>query len=252
MSKEQPAPFVTLTALLRRRFPGLVDPDDVVCHGLVLVDGAPASNPRGRVRADASIRLLRDAPLRGTVKLAHALRAFGLRVAGLAALDLGASAGGFTQALLDAGARRVYAVDVGFGQLRGSLRNDIRVVNLERTNLSQLDCELVGAPVDLVTIDLSYLPIADAVPQIDRQLLARKAQLVALVKPTYELRTSRLAARPEQVAQAVAKVQRALVDNGWRFIGQAPSPLPGSNGAVEAFVHAQRQPSHGGRTRPAS
>ena len=86
---------------------------------MVLVNGVPSANPRTRVRADAAIRIHRPRPLRGTIKLAHALTAFGVRAAGAVALDLGAAAGGFTQALLDAGAARVYAVDAGTGQLRG-------------------------------------------------------------------------------------------------------------------------------------
>jgi hypothetical protein len=108
--------------------------------------------------------------LRGTVKLAHALTTFGVCAVGVVALDLGAAAGGFTQALLDAGAACVYAVDAGVGQLRGWLRADPRVVNLERTNLAQLDRHLIGEPVDLVTMDLSYLAVAQAIGQIDRQI----------------------------------------------------------------------------------
>jgi 23S rRNA (cytidine1920-2'-O)/16S rRNA (cytidine1409-2'-O)-methyltransferase len=248
VSKHQRAPFVALTTLLRRRFPDLDDPDDLVRRGLVLVNEAPTWNPRARVRADASVRLLRSTPLRGTVKLSHALRAFGLDVTGLTALDLGAAAGGFTQALLDGGARRVYAVDVGVGQLRGVLRNDPRVVNLERTNLSQLSPRLVPDPVEVVTMDLSYLSIADALLQVNHQLMVPAAELVALVKPTYELHAGTLAAQPENVADAVVGVKHALVETGWQFVGQVPSPIAGANGAVEAFVLAQRPSATPART----
>ncbi len=105
----------------------------------------------------------------------------------MVALDLGAAAGGFTQALLEAGVERVYAVDVGSGQLRGWLRADPRVVNLERTNVADVGPDLVPEAVDLVTIDLSYLALADALPQIDAAILAPAATVIVLVKPTYEL-----------------------------------------------------------------
>jgi 23S rRNA (cytidine1920-2'-O)/16S rRNA (cytidine1409-2'-O)-methyltransferase len=234
--------LVALTALLQHRFPDQHHPDSLVHRGLVLVNGAPVWNPRARVPADASVRLLREAPLRGTIKLAHALRAFGTNVTGLVALDLGAAAGGFTQALVDAGARCVYAVDAGVGQLRGTLRNDARVTNLERTNLSELSRRLVPEVVDIVTMDLSYLTVADALPQIDYRLLAPEARVVVLVKPTFELHAGTLAARSTNVANALLRVTTALGDSGWQFLSRAPSAIPGANGAVEMFVLAQRQP----------
>jgi 23S rRNA (cytidine1920-2'-O)/16S rRNA (cytidine1409-2'-O)-methyltransferase len=231
-------PFVDLVTLIRRRFPGLDDPGRLVKEGAVLVNGVPAASSRTRVRADAAIRIRHPRRLRGTIKLAHALTAFGVSAAGAVALDLGAAAGGFTQALLDAGAARVYAVDAGTGQLRGWLRADPRVINLERTNLARLDRHLIGEPVNLITMDLSYLAVANAIGQIDRLLLAPSVQLIALVKPTFELRAATLADRPEQVAAAVAAAARGLEDHGWRLQGQRPSPIPGSRGAVEILVHA--------------
>jgi 23S rRNA (cytidine1920-2'-O)/16S rRNA (cytidine1409-2'-O)-methyltransferase len=232
------APFVALLSLLQRRFPGLDDPARLIKEGAVLVNGVPAANPRTRVRADAAIRIRRPHLLRGTVKLACALTAFRVRAAGVVALDLGAAAGGFTQALLDGGAARVYAVDAGVGQLRGWLRADPRVISLERTNLAQLDRRLIGEPVDLITMDLSYLAVAAAIGQIDRQLLAPAAQLIALVKPTFELHAAALADQPQQVAAAVDAAARALDDHGWRVLGQQRSPILGSKGAVEVLVHA--------------
>jgi 23S rRNA (cytidine1920-2'-O)/16S rRNA (cytidine1409-2'-O)-methyltransferase len=134
--------------LVRRRFPDIDHPGQLVARGQVLVDGAPVCNLNAFVRADAAIKVLRRKPLRGTVKLAHALGAFGLDVTGRVAVDVGAVDGGFTQALLDAGAERVYSVAAGVGQLRGWLRAHPSVVNLERTNLARLDRHLVPEPVD--------------------------------------------------------------------------------------------------------
>jgi 23S rRNA (cytidine1920-2'-O)/16S rRNA (cytidine1409-2'-O)-methyltransferase len=232
------APFVALLTLLERRFPGLDDPAQLIKEGAVLVNGLPVANLRARVRADAALQIRHPRPLRGTIKLSHALTAFGIRAAGLVALDLGAAAGGFTQALLEAGAARVYAVDVGSGQLRGWLRADPRVINLERTNLARLDRCLIGEPVDLLTMDLSYLAVADAVGQVDRRILAPAAQFIALVKPTFELHSGQLADQPGQVAAATEAASRALADHGWRVLAQEPSPVLGAKGAVEAFVYA--------------
>ena len=171
---------------------------------------------------------------------------------GAVALDLGAAAGGFTQALLDAGAARVYAVDVGSGQLRGHLRADARVVNLERTNISVLTRRRVADLVDVVVMDLSYLAVADALPQLDPGLLSASAQLVVLVKPTYELHAPTLAADPASVARAVSRVQQAMTQHGWSVMDQLPCPVAGSKGAVEVFVHAARATPRFGRPRRAT
>jgi 23S rRNA (cytidine1920-2'-O)/16S rRNA (cytidine1409-2'-O)-methyltransferase len=231
-------PIVALLPLLKRRFPDADDPARLIKEGAVLVNGVPAASPRARVRADATIRIRRPRLLRGTIKLAHALAAFKINAAGAVALDLGAAAGGFTQALLDAGAARVYAVDAGAGQLRGWLRADPRVINLERTNLARLGPHLVSQPADLITMDLSYLAIAAAIGQLDRRILAHAAQLIALVKPTFELHAATLADQPQQVAAAVETAARALESHGWQVLGQEPSPIRGANGAVEILLHA--------------
>jgi 23S rRNA (cytidine1920-2'-O)/16S rRNA (cytidine1409-2'-O)-methyltransferase len=252
VSPRSRAPFIALTTLIRRRFPTVVDASAVIASGRVLVDGAPASNPAARVRADASVRITKHRPLRGTIKLRAALDAFGLDPRGTVALDVGAAAGGFTQALLDAGARRVYALDAGVGQLRGWLRADPRVVNLEGTNLGSLRGwarTMLPEPVDLVTLDLSYLAVADALPQLDRALLAPEAHLVALVKPTYELHSAALAADQARVDQAVGVATHAMRLEGWDVSSTVPSSVRGARGAVEVFVSARlRRPL----ARPAS
>jgi 23S rRNA (cytidine1920-2'-O)/16S rRNA (cytidine1409-2'-O)-methyltransferase len=141
--------------------------------------------------------------------------------------------------LLDAGARRVYAVDAGVGQLRGWLRADPRVVNLEGTNLAALGRDPVPEPVGLVTMDLSYLAVANALPQLDRGLLLPGAHLVALVKPTFELHSAALVADPARVEQAVALVCDALARQGWYVDKTVPSSITGARGAVEVFVSAR-------------
>ncbi len=230
-------PFVALTTLLRSRFPAIADPGRAIARGVVIVDGAFVTNPRARVRADAAVRVVTPKTLRGTQKLRGALESLRVPIAGAVALDIGAAAGGFTAALLEAGARRVYAVDAGSGQLRGWLRADPRVVNCERTNLGALGRHVVPEPVGLVTVDLSYLALVDALPQLRQELLAPTTHLLALVKPTYELRAGALAADPKAVASAVTAVRHAMEGLGWSVAAAVPSVITGSRGAVEVFLH---------------
>ena len=178
-----------------------------------------------------------DKPLHGVEKLGFALSHFGVDVDGRVAFDCGASTGGFTRALLDAGARQVYAVDVGYGQLLGSLRQDDRVVVRERTNIADAR---VDEPVDVVTLDLSYLSLAKALPQL-ALTLSDGADLLALVKPMFELRLGKLpddqdAALPEAVSRATA----AASSCGWTVVATAESPVLGNKGALEGWVHARR------------
>lgn len=157
------------------------------------------------------------------------------------ALDAGAAAGGFVQALLDAGTRRVYAVEAGFGQLLGSLAQDERVVSLERTNVGALDRTLVPDPLDLVSLDVGYLPLASAVPQLEALAFAPGAQLVGLVKPKDELGLGTLPDDAEAaVERAIARAREGIEGAGWRVVATMPSPVTGSRGAVEALVHARR------------
>jgi 23S rRNA (cytidine1920-2'-O)/16S rRNA (cytidine1409-2'-O)-methyltransferase len=224
---------------LARRFPDLEDPELALAAGIVLVDGVPIRNPASLIAPGASVALQRPVALRGEAKLRHALRAFALPVAGRVALDVGAAAGGFTRVLLEAGAARVYAVDAGHGQLLGSLRQDPRVVALERTNLGALSPRLVPDLVDVVTLDLSYLPVARAAPQLEAVRLPPTADLVALVKPQHELG---LGAPPaeERVAEAVEHASAGLAACGWCVVAATRSPVLGSRGAVEWLVHARR------------
>lgn len=177
-------------------------------------------------------------PLRGEAKLRSALDAFGVRVTSRVALDVGSAAGGFVRVLLERGAARVYAVDAGFGQLLGSLRQDPRVVNLEATNVARLDETLIPDAVEVVTVDVSYLSLASAVAQLGRVRKCPGADLVGLVKPMFELRLPG-APRDEATAlRAAEQAARGIDAAGWRIRQGAPSPVRGARGSVEVFLHA--------------
>jgi 23S rRNA (cytidine1920-2'-O)/16S rRNA (cytidine1409-2'-O)-methyltransferase len=240
MSTSSRAKFRNVIDHLARSRPDLPDPEAALIAGHVLIDGRVVTNPRAQVRADASVVIKPPRALRGEDKLRPALDGFAVDVTDRECVDLGASAGGFTRVLLERGARRVFAVDAGHGQLRGDLRNHSRVVNLERTNLADLSAIPTCVPIGAVTMDLSYLSVADAVPQIETLSFAPDADMVALVKPMFELG---LDSPPEDDPSlgraldiAVAGVERLP----WHVVGTMPSPVTGSKGAREWLLHARR------------
>jgi len=211
-----------------------------VMAGDVLVDGQPARRPAAAVAEDAAIELA-AAPRyvsRGGDKLEHALRAFALDVSGLVALDAGASTGGFSDCLLQHGAARVYAVDVGYGQLDYRLRQDPRVVVMERTNIRELT-ELPEAP-DLATIDVSFIGLEKVLPSVVR-LLKPRARIVALVKPQFQARRREVGKGgvvkdPLVHASVLGRIIAWAADQGLRFVGLTASPLLGPAGNKEFFV----------------
>jgi 23S rRNA (cytidine1920-2'-O)/16S rRNA (cytidine1409-2'-O)-methyltransferase len=225
---------------LLRAHPSIGDPDTAIARGAVVVDGRIADNPESLIREGVAIALRLERPLRGETKLKAALAQFSVAVRRRVALDIGAAAGGFTRALLDAGARRVYAVDAGHGQLLGSLRCDARVVNLEATNLGSLDASLVPETIELITLDLSYLSVAAAVPQLDALRIVDAADAVVLVKPQFELALARPPVGGSDLARAVAAASDGLAHAGWSVVESMRSPVTGARGAIEYLVHARR------------
>jgi 23S rRNA (cytidine1920-2'-O)/16S rRNA (cytidine1409-2'-O)-methyltransferase len=221
---------------LARIYPEVTNTEQLIRAGGVLVRGFPATNPATLVEP-GSVALRRDRPLRGEAKLVGALDAFAVDVSGRTALDVGAAAGGFTRVLLRRGAARVYAVDAGHGQLLGSLRADPRVVDLERTNLADVE---IPEPIGFVTIDVSYLALADAAPQLGRLDLEPSAELIALVKPQFELG---LAAPPRTQAELDAALRHASAGFeacGWQIVDSMPSPVLGARGSRELLLVARR------------
>jgi 23S rRNA (cytidine1920-2'-O)/16S rRNA (cytidine1409-2'-O)-methyltransferase len=232
--------FLALVERLRREYPELLDPTESIIAGHVLVDGVVVTNPRALVARHGTIAVTKRRPLQGTLKLRAALTTFEVSPQGCVAMDIGASTGGFTTALLEAGVQRVYAIDAGFGQLLGSLRQDERVVNLERINLGALTKTTVSESVDLVTIDVSYLALADAVPQLEVVSFAPGAILIALVKPMYELGLSRPPTNASVLKEAVSRAASGIELAPWTIRGQMRSPIRGGRGAIEFILYGQR------------
>lgn len=179
---------------------------------------------------------------RGGIKLAHGLDAFGIDPSGLVVLDIGASTGGFTDVALTRGAARVYAVDVGHGQLAWKLRNDPRVVVLEKTNARHLTRVQVPEPIDLVVCDASFIGLETVLPAA--LALARDgARLVALIKPQFEVGPGRVGKGgvvrdPALHREVCERVAAWLTTQRWRVLGLTESPIRGPEGNVEFLVAA--------------
>ncbi|MDH4074749.1 MAG: 16S/23S rRNA (cytidine-2'-O)-methyltransferase [Acidimicrobiia bacterium] len=230
---------VAIVKLLARMDPPVEDPEGALADQRVLVDGAVVTNPASQVLPSARVVVKPPRRPRGAQKLGAALDRFGVAVAGRVGLDLGACTGGFTQALLDRGAARVFAVDVGFGQLLGSLRQDPRVVSLERTNVADVTPGLLGTLPGVVVVDVTKLSLREVVRQLaDHEVPGSGTELVGLVKPLFELGIGELP-EGEELARALRLAEAGLVDAGWEHLGSMESPMRGHRGAVEFFVHAR-------------
>jgi 23S rRNA (cytidine1920-2'-O)/16S rRNA (cytidine1409-2'-O)-methyltransferase len=215
----------------------------LVMAGRVTVDGHPARKPGSKVRSGVKITVDpgRAHVGRGALKLAGALDAFALDVEDRVAVDIGASTGGFTEVLLERGAARVYAVDVGRAQLHERLRADPRVVVCDRTNARHLSPGVVPEACDLATVDVSFISVEKVLPAL-RSVLAPGADLVVLVKPQFEVgrrqvgrggivRDARL---HREVLAGVAEVARRL---GYAVTAASASSITGTEGNREFFLH---------------
>jgi 23S rRNA (cytidine1920-2'-O)/16S rRNA (cytidine1409-2'-O)-methyltransferase len=216
--------------------------------GRVRVNGAVAAKPASPIPPGAVIEAEAAHPWvgRGALKLVGALDLWPVAVEGRTCLDVGASTGGFTEVLLSRGARRVYAVDVGRGQLHPWLAGDARVVSLEGVDARRLDRRLVPEPIELVVCDASFIGLAKVLA-VPLALAEPEADLVALVKPQFEVGPERvgkggLVRDPEARAEAVAAVRSWLEASGWTVRGESPSPIHGADGNAEILLRARKRP----------
>jgi 23S rRNA (cytidine1920-2'-O)/16S rRNA (cytidine1409-2'-O)-methyltransferase len=218
---------------------------DAIRRGTVRVDGRIAAKPGMLVESTAAVDI--DDPAqgfvsRGALKLAHALDHFGLTPEGADCLDIGASTGGFTDVMLKSGARKVHAIDVGYGQLDATLRNDPRVVNREKVNARYLDAKAFGEPIEFVSIDVSFISLKLILPAVATFL---DGELVALIKPQFEVGKGdvgkggivRDAAKRDEAVQSVVAFAREI---GFEVKGVIESPVKGAEGNVEFLMHAAR------------
>ena len=217
----------------------------MIIAGKVQVDGYQVSKAGQRVATNAEIELLDQDERyasRGGFKLASALDSFSMEVIHLVAMDVGASTGGFTDCLLQRGVEKVYAIDVGYGQLAWQLRQDPRVMVLERCNVRYLTTEQVPELVDLAVIDTSFISLTKVIPKV-LEFVKGEGQLLALIKPQFEVGRGQVGKGgvvrdPELHRQVVAKIERFCEGRGMEVRGVKESSLLGPKGNREFFVHA--------------
>ena len=215
----------------------------LILAGQVSVDGQPHTKAGTQIDASADVALIApDHPYvgRGGLKLAHALDTFSIAVDGRDALDIGASTGGFTDVLLQRGATRVIALDVGHGQIDWTLRNNPRVVVIEHFNARHLTPGDLPGPVDIVTIDVSFISLRQILPVVP-PLLRPHADVIALVKPQFEAGRGEIrkgVIRDADVhSRVVDEVAAAAREVGLNSVASTPSPITGAKGNVEFLLH---------------
>jgi 23S rRNA (cytidine1920-2'-O)/16S rRNA (cytidine1409-2'-O)-methyltransferase len=216
----------------------------LIMSGNILVDDFPVDKPGMSVCEASRIASRKpDQPYasRGGLKLEHALRELSIDVAGNVCLDIGASTGGFTDCLLQHGAARVYAVDVGYGQLDWKLRGDSRVTVMERTNIRYVTKEMLPVCFDLIAIDVSFISLAIVVPAV-RPFLAASGRILALVKPQFEVGKGQVGKGgvvrdPALHEQVLENLCRLFEKEGLHCGAALPSPILGPKGNREFLLH---------------
>jgi len=216
----------------------------MIMAGKILINDYPVEKPGSQVHASADIVLRSDdIPYvsRGGIKLESALAEFRIDPTGFVCLDVGASTGGFTDCLLQKGAKSVISVDVGYGQLAWKLRNDPRVLVMERSNIRNLSPDAVPEPVDLVVIDVSFISLKIVVPSI-LKLIRQDAAIIALIKPQFEVGKGMVGKGgvvrdPAQHDAVIRDLSGFFIDQNLSVRSVIPSPIKGPKGNKEFFIH---------------
>lgn len=219
----------------------------LIMSGLVYADGQKADKPGDTFSETAALEVRgKGLPYvsRGGLKLEKAVAEFNLELSGLVCMDIGASTGGFTDCMLQNGASKVYAVDVGYGQLAWGLRNDPRVVNLERTNARYLTAEQVPEKIAFFSVDVSFISLTLILPAL-RPLLADNCRAVCLIKPQFEAGREKVGkkgvVRDKAVhREVIEKILDFSLQNGYSVLGLTFSPVKGPEGNIEYLIYLQR------------
>ncbi len=221
-----------------------------IMAGLIYVDGQRVDKPGTSVSTDAEITVkeaLCPYVSRGGLKLEKALELYGFSLENATAVDIGASTGGFTDCMLQKGAKKVFAIDVGYGQLDWKLRNDPRVVNMEKTNVRYLDTDTVDSDVDFISIDVSFISLKLIFP-VAAELLADDGSLVCLVKPQFEAGRNQVGKKGIVRDASVHKevIENVIgygKDNGLYSHGLTYSPVTGTKGNIEYLLYMKKTPA---------
>lgn len=210
----------------------------------VSVNGVPATKAGQLVDMLSEVELIdkeTDYVSRGGIKLEHALDEFVVSPNGLICMDVGVSTGGFTDCLLRRGAARVYAIDVGYGQIAWTLRNDNRVILFERQNIRKLTEDMIDDPISFTVIDVSFISLTKVIPSV-LKFMTKGGQVIALIKPQFEVGHGSVGkggiVRDEQKRlEAVDGIRRFFIDIGMDVLGICKSPITGQKGNVEYFIY---------------
>jgi 23S rRNA (cytidine1920-2'-O)/16S rRNA (cytidine1409-2'-O)-methyltransferase len=220
----------------------------LIMEGKVAVNGVPASKAGDMIAADAQIEIKGEDlkyVSRGGLKLEAAIKSFDIDLKGKIAMDVGSSTGGFTDVMLQEGAARVYCVDVGYGQLAWKLRQDQRVVLIERTNIRYLEREKIPDVIDIATIDVSFISLDKVVPKVI-EFLSEKGEIVALIKPQFEVGKGQvgrggIVKDEEKRLAVIERIRTRFKALGLNVIGVISSPITGQKGNVEYLIYCVRK-----------
>ena len=220
----------------------------MIMEGIVFVNNQKEDKPGTSIKADAKIEVRGEKlpfASRGGLKLDKAVKVFDLDLKNKICMDVGASHGGFTDCMLQNGARKVYAVDVGYGQLVWKLRNDPRVINMERTNIRYVTPEQVPDKLDFASVDVSFISLSLVIPVV-RELLRDGGELMCLIKPQFEAGKGKVGKKgvvrePEIHCEVIEKVLGLMHEHQFRVINLDYSPIKGPEGNIEYLIYAVKE-----------
>ncbi len=215
----------------------------IILEGSVLVNGLMVDKAGAQVKADDELTVESKMPYvsRGGLKLEQAMKEFSIDVRGKTAMDVGASTGGFSDCLLQYGANKIYAVDVGYGQFSWKLRNDERIVLFEKTNIRYLEQDKIPDKIDVAVIDVSFISLLKVIPKV-LEFLRTAGEIVALIKPQFEVGRKDVGKGgvvkdESKRLEVVENIKNELTEMGLQVIGTTTSPIKGPKGNVEYLIY---------------